>query len=138
MGTKALVMLSRMEWRSLMVGSDEISIAGQGLILEPLGGSRRRLELVVDHLGQPLAGLIGLALTCPEARIEAAAGEKLQVRALLDDLAMVEHDDVVGMDHGGEPVGDDERGALARDPLQRILDLLLGVAVERRGRLVEQ
>ena len=38
---------------------------------------------------------------------------------------MVEHDDVVGMHHGGEPVGDDERRALARDPLERILDLLL-------------
>src|SRR6476660_3367814 len=137
MGTKALVMLSRTEWRSLIEVSDQISIAGKGLILEPLGGSRRRIELVVDHLGQALARLIGLALACPEACVNAATGEKLLVRAPLDTLTMVEHDAVVGVDHGGETMGDDERRALARDPLQRVLDLLLSVAVERRGRLVE-
>src|SRR5208337_5634228 len=31
-----------------------------------------------------------------------------------------------------------ERGAVARHPIQRILDFLLGMAVERRGRFVEQ
>src|SRR6476646_11073084 len=137
MGTKALVMLSRMEWRSLIMVSDQIAMAGKGRMLVPAGGSRRRSERVVDHLGQALARLIGLALARPEACINAAAGEKLLVRALLDNLTMVEHDDVVGVDHGGETMGDDERRALARDPLQRVLDLLLSVAVERRGRLVE-
>ena len=32
---------------------------------------------------------------------------------------------------------DHQRGAAARDPLQRFLDFMLGVAVERRGRLIE-
>jgi hypothetical protein len=35
-------------------------------------------------------------------------------------------------------VRDHQRGAAARDALERVLDFLLGVAVERRGRLVEQ
>jgi hypothetical protein len=34
-------------------------------------------------------------------------------------------------------VGDDQRGAVARDVAQRGLDLLLGAGVERAGRLVE-
>ena len=60
------------------------------------------------------------------------------VAAALGDHALVEHDDLVGADDGGEPVRDDQRGAVLRYPLERVLDLLLGVAVERRGRLVEQ
>ena len=57
--------------------------------------------------------------------------------AALGDLALIEHDDLVGGDDGREPVRDDERGAVARHPLQRVLDFVLGVAVERRGRLVQ-
>ncbi len=39
---------------------------------------------------------------------------------------------------GREPVRDHERGAALRHPVERVLDFLLGVAVERGGRLVEQ
>ena len=60
------------------------------------------------------------------------------VRAALDDDAVVEHDDLVGADDGGEPVRDDQRGAVVRDLFERVLDFALGVAVERGGRLVEQ
>ena len=51
---------------------------------------------------------------------------------------MVEHDDLVGGDNGREPMRDHERGAVLRHALERVLNVLLGVAVERRGRLVEQ
>ena len=60
------------------------------------------------------------------------------MRAALDDHALVEHDDLVGADDGGEPVRDHQRGAALGHALERVLDFLLGVAVERRGRLVEQ
>ena len=86
---------------------------------------------------QPLARLVGLALARPQARIKAALGQKLEMLALLDDLAAIEHDDVVGMHDRGEAMGDDEAGALARHALERVLDLALGMAVERRSRLVE-
>ena len=36
------------------------------------------------------------------------------VRALFDDAAMVQHHDAVGLLHGGQPVRDDQRGAVAR------------------------
>ncbi len=58
--------------------------------------------------------------------------------AALDDLAMVEHQDLVGVHHRRKPVRDDERRAAARDLVERALDLALGAGVERRRRLVEQ
>ena len=57
--------------------------------------------------------------------------------AALDDLALVEHDDLVGVDDGREPVRDHQRRAVAARRVERVLDFLLGVAVERRGRFVE-
>ena len=65
-------------------------------------------------------------------------GEQLLMRAALDDHALIEHQDLVGADDGREPMGDDERGAVLRHAVERILDVPLGVAVERGGRLVEQ
>ena len=57
--------------------------------------------------------------------------------AALCDHALVEHDDLVGIDDGGEAVGDHHGGAVARDLLQRHLDFLFGEGVERRSGLVE-
>src|SRR5215210_9018399 len=111
-------------------------IAGKGFVLDPLGGPRREPRLV-EHMRKPLAGLFRLALARPKARIKAAPREQLDMGALLDDFPMVEDDDVVGVDHGGEAMGDYKGGAFARDPLQRVLDLPLGVAIERRSCLVE-
>ena len=59
------------------------------------------------------------------------------MRAALGDHALVEHQDLVGVDDGRQPVGDDQRRAPLRDALERGLDFALGEAVERRGRLVE-
>ena len=63
--------------------------------------------------------------------------EQLRVRAAFDDPALVEHDDLVGIDDGREAVGDDDRRAAARDAVERLLDRRLGAAVERAGRFVE-
>ena len=59
------------------------------------------------------------------------------MRAALDDLALVEDDDLVGVDDGRQAVGDHQRRAVGGDPVERRLDLALGVDVEGRGRLVE-
>ena len=56
----------------------------------------------------------------------------------LDDAAFLQHQDLVGIDHGGEPMGDDQRRAIGRDFAQALLDFLFGAAVERRCRFVEQ
>src|SRR5262249_50757416 len=86
------------------------------------------------HLARPL----GLSLAVPEAGVKPTLGEQLPVRALLNQPARVEHQDVVGPDDGREPGSNDNRGARARDPIERVLDFFLGVAVECTGRLVEE
>ena len=59
------------------------------------------------------------------------------MRALLDDRAVLEHDDQVGVADGREAVGDDERGAAVEQAAQRALDPPLGADVDRARRLVE-
>ena len=57
--------------------------------------------------------------------------------ALLDDAAVLEHDDQVGVADRRQAVGDDERRAVGEQHAERALDLPLGADVDRRGRLVE-
>ena len=59
------------------------------------------------------------------------------MRALLDDPAVLEHDDQVGVADRREAVGDDERGPAVQEAAERPLDLLLGADVDRARRLVE-
>ena len=69
-----------------------------------------------------------------EVGVEAAGGEQLGVRAALDDPAVVDDEDLVGVADGRQPVRDDDRrtsGQSGREgPLHR--DLRLGVEVGRR------
>jgi len=57
--------------------------------------------------------------------------------AALHHAAVVEDNNLVGVDHGGQPVRDGERGAVLRHAPQRGLDIDLGAGVERAGGLVE-
>jgi hypothetical protein len=57
--------------------------------------------------------------------------------AAFDDAALVEHNDLVGSDDGGQAVGDHERSSVVGDAVERTLYLMLGVAVERARRLVQ-
>ena len=57
--------------------------------------------------------------------------------ALLDDPAVVEHDDPPGLADGREAVGDDDRRAPGQQAAQAGLDAALGVQVDVRRRLVE-
>jgi hypothetical protein len=55
----------------------------------------------------------------------------------LNEAALLQHDDAIGVHHGGEAMGDDERGASAQQGVDRHLHRLLGFGIERRSRLVE-
>src|SRR4051794_20159307 len=99
-----------------------------------LAGGRRLLMLGAL---QGLAGFVGLALAVPHRGVDAALRPQPRMGAALCDDATVEHDDLVGPDHGGEAVRDHERGAPPADAVERVLDLFLREGVERRGRLVE-
>ena len=59
------------------------------------------------------------------------------MRAALDDAAVVEDDDLVGVAHRGEAVRDRDHRPALREPLERGLHRALGLRVERRGGLVE-
>src|SRR6185437_157218 len=85
-----------------------------------------------------LTRLLRLALTVPHAGIKPVASKQAEMRATLDDLASIKHDDLVGADDRGKPVRDHQGGAITRNSLERILDFLFGMAVERRGRFVQK
>ena len=57
--------------------------------------------------------------------------------ALLGDLARLDGDDPVALADRRQAVGDDDHGAAMGDHPQVLLDDLLALGVERRGRLVE-
>ena len=55
----------------------------------------------------------------------------------LQQPAIVEDRDAVGVADGRETVRHDDRGATGHEPGQRLLDQALGLVVERAGGLVE-
>ncbi len=63
--------------------------------------------------------------------------QQLLVCALLDDLAMVDDDHIIGIADGAEAVSDDETGTPFHQAQQRLLDTRLGAGVNRGGRFVE-
>src|SRR5690606_27893433 len=64
--------------------------------------------------GEGFFGLGGFALTAPHLGVEAFLGEERGVVTAFGDLTFAEHEDFIGIDDGGEPVGDDHTGAVAR------------------------
>src|ERR1700712_4397541 len=78
-----------------------------------------------------------LSLDGPHPGIKAARGQQAAVGAALGDLPILENQDLVGIDDRGKTVGDHQRRAVGGDRAQGGLDLLLGMGVERAGRLVE-
>ena len=96
-----------------------------------------KIRFVLGGAAQRLLRGVHLALAAPQARVETAAREQLLMPAAFGDDPLVEHQDFIGMHDGRQPVRDDQRRAPPGDPLERGLNLALGEAVERRGRLVE-
>src|SRR5690606_35592892 len=73
----------------------------------PGSGGRQRAVAVGRRHGLAFS----LLLMLPEASIDATGGDQLAVSALLDDATVLQHDDVVGVHDGGQPVGDHQCGA---------------------------
>jgi len=69
--------------------------------------------------------------------IEAIPRQKLSMCSLLDDLAMIDHQDLVGPLNGGEAVSDHQGCTPGHELLYCILDQGLGIKVYARRRLVE-
>src|SRR5919201_4817 len=78
-----------------------------------------------------------LGVAGDERGVAPAGGDQLLVPAALDDPAVVQHDDLIGLAHGREPVRDRNRRPPLREPVERRLHEPLGLGVERARRLVE-
>src|SRR6185437_5361833 len=72
-----------------------------------------------------------------QLRVQSVLREQLRVRAGLRQAAALEHDDAIGLFHGRQAMRDDERGAVAQQLRQRLLDVALGLGIESRRGLVQ-
>src|SRR6266498_4608750 len=72
-----------------------------------------------------------------EAAVQSPRREQRVVRAALDDPPVGEHHDEVRVSHGGEPMRDDQHGAVRHQPVDRLLDEALGLHVQGARRFVE-
>ena len=70
--------------------------------------------------------------------VDAVTAQQRLGRAVLHQAAPLEHQDAVEVAHGGQAMRDRQHGAAAHQAAERLADELLGCAVERGGRLVEQ
>src|SRR5579883_1628200 len=101
------------------------------------GVSRGPATTLFRHRRERRRMLGRLLLPRPHGGIDAALRQERCVIAPLDNAAIVENEDLVGVDDGREAMGDDERGAVRGNLVEARLDLALGLSVECRGRLVE-
>src|SRR5262245_55619154 len=95
--------------------------------------ARPKFLLRRDRLAHPLPP----ELEPVEPRVDTVLREQLGVRALLAELALVEHENAVGVEDRAQAVRDHERGAALQEPAERGLDLALGLDVHTRGGLVQ-
>ncbi|NDB77378.1 MAG: methyltransferase domain-containing protein, partial [Verrucomicrobia bacterium] len=77
-------------------------------------------------------------LPADDAGVVAALRHQFRVGAALTDAPVFEHQNLVQVADGGEPVGDDQRGAAPHQPLEAFDHERLALGVERTGRFVEQ
>ena len=64
--------------------------------------------------------------------------DQIGMPAAFDDATVLHDADQIGLADGRQAVSDHDHGAALDDMFERFLELRLGVAVERAGRLVEQ
>ena len=76
----------------------------------------------------PATGVLALF---DEARVQPVVRQEFFVTAEFGDAAVIEHDDLVGVAHGAEPMRDHQQGAVVGEFGHRFGDRGLGVHVER-------
>src|SRR5260370_22275119 len=76
-------------------------------------------------------------LTPPQACICAAGGEQLGMRADLDDIALIEHDEPVEARDRRQAMRDGDDRAASHQPVELLLDRRPDLRIERPGSLVE-
>src|SRR6185503_3303755 len=100
-------------------------------------GADALIVLAGDALERGVADVEAAGLAAPQPRIGAAAPHQLGMRAGLDDAAVVQDDQPVHARDRREAMRDRDHGAALHQRIELLLDRGLDLAVERRGRLVE-
>ena len=72
-----------------------------------------------------------------EAGVVSVQGKQFVVAADFDDAAVVEHSDLVGVAHGGNPVGDEDGGGSCGIVAESAQDALFGVGIDAGQGVVE-
>ena len=72
-----------------------------------------------------------------QTRIKALLPDELVVRATFDDPAIFQHENLIGVANGAEPVRDNEGCAADHEPRERLLNEALGGGIHAGGSLVE-
>src|SRR2546422_1999645 len=83
-----------------------------------------------QHLPRQLA--VPRRLKTEQLRVEAAAREQLLMRAIVDELASLQHQNAVSHPHRGKAVGDQHRHPTLRQLGKAQEDLILGARSEER------
>jgi hypothetical protein len=99
---------------------------------DALGAAAAHLEAVGVGAGRRFARLLGHQLG-----IDAALRHQVGMAALLGDLAAVQHQDAVAVDHARQAMGEDQGGAALHQPVERLLDHRLVLGIDGAQRLVE-
>ena len=77
-------------------------------------------------------------LALPQRGVAPATGQQRVMRAAFHHLARFQHDDLIGIDNGRQPVGNGQHSApLAHGP-EFGLNVTLGLGIKGRGRFVQQ
>ena len=109
-----------------MPGWDDILVLGAQL--DPMPASMTLFFRLLRFFGwKPRVKLI----------VSAALRQKLLVGAALDDTALLENHDAVGVAHGGEPVGDHDHGLTCGKLRKRLLYLRLVIRISKSGSLIQ-
>ena len=87
--------------------------------------------------GRSALDLLAFELAQIQMVIEAAPIQKILVRALFDDLTIVDDQHLVGIADGAQPMGDHKAGPSFHQPQKGRLDPDLGAAVDAAGRLIQ-
>ena len=83
-------------------------------------------------------GLFFSLLAMPKLGIAPLLRQKRIMGPLLDHFTLFQHDDCIRIGDGAEAVGNGDHGPALARLMQRLLNLTLGLAVQRAGGFVQQ
>lgn len=80
---------------------------------------------------------IGKLQIC-QASVKPIRSGEFCVRAALNHLAFVQHNDLVGTTHRGQSMGNHDHRAAHHQPFQRVLHQMLALGIKGAGSLIKQ